>query len=183
MSDQLPQIAARIRALREIMGLAPEHVASDLGISSQKYSLYESGSDDIPVGTLCKIALRFGVDITDIITGESPRLHSYCLMRKEKGVSVERRQHYNYQSLAYNFAHKKAEPFLVTVDPDAEESPSLSSHAGQEFLYVLEGTLKIFLGQHVLVLDEGDSLFYDATSEHGMKALGGKPVRFLAVIL
>lgn len=183
MSDQLLQIAVRIRELREIMGLSLEHVASELGIPSDTYSLYESGSADIPVGTLCKIAGSFGVEFTDIIIGESPRLHSYCLIRKGKGVSVERRQHYKYQSLACNFAHKKAEPFLVTVDPDAEELPNLSTHAGQEFLYVLDGSLKIFLGRHVLVLDEGDSLFFDAARDHGIKALDGKPVRFLAVII
>lgn len=183
MSDQLLQIAARIRELREIMGLMPADIASELGVSSQVYGQYESGSADIPVGTLCKLARLFGVELADLITGTSPRLHSYCLTRKGKGVNVDRRQHYKYRSLAYRFAHKRAEPFLVTVDPDAEEMPSLSAHAGQEFLYVLEGTLKIFLGQHALVLDEGDSLFFDASSDHGMKALDGTPVRFLAVIL
>lgn len=182
MSDQLFQIAARIRTLREIAGLTPEQVAAELGIPADTYRLYENGESDIPIGMLCEIARRLGVELTDIITGESPRLHAYCLVRKGKGMTVDRRQHYQYQSLAYNFAHKKAEPFLVTVDPDAEEKPPLSNHAGQEFLYMLEGSMKMFLGQHVLVLDEGDSLFFDAASDHGMKALEGRPVRFLAVI-
>lgn len=183
MNDQLSQIAARIRELREITGFSREDVASGLGISPEAYQSYEDGSDDIPVGILCKLAVRFRVELADIITGESPRLHSYCLIRKGKGVAVERRRHYKYQSLAHNFVHKRAEPFLVTVDPDTEDAPCLSTHEGQEFLFVLEGVLKMFLGPHILVLHEGDSLFFDAASDHGMKALEGRPVRFLAVIL
>ena len=77
-------------------------------------------------------------------TGAEPRLHTYPLTRNGKGVSVERRKDYKYQSLAHNFIHKKAEPFLVTVEPEEAETPvSYNSHPGQEFDYVLAGTLKV----------------------------------------
>lgn len=99
-------------------------------------------------------------------------------------MQVERRKDYRYQSLAHNFIHKKAEPFLVTVEPDAEDAPvNFNSHPGQEFNYVLEGTLKVVLDGHELVLHEGDSLFFDSSVDHGMKALNGRPVKFLAIIL
>jgi transcriptional regulator with XRE-family HTH domain len=183
MTQELGHIAARIRELREIAGLSPETLARDLGIPVETYLEYEKGTCDIPVSFLCEAARRLNVDLVEILTGEAPRLRSYCLVRKDKGVTVERRSQYRYQHLAHNFVHKKAEPFLVTVDPEAEDTPFLlSSHPGQEFAYVLEGTLKIRIGDRDLILTEGDSLYYDSSQRHGVKALEGRPARFLAII-
>ncbi len=183
MPEKIRNIASRIRELREIAGISPETLAHEFNIPRETYLEYESGCADIPVGLLYKVAHRFNVELTDLLTGESPRLHIYALTRKGSGISVERRKQYKYQSLAYNFVHKKAEPFLVTVQPDASGMPGVSSHPGQEFNYVLEGTLKITIDGHELVLEEGDSLFFDASFEHGMKALNNKPARFLAIII
>lgn len=183
MPEKIRNIASRIRELREIAGISPETLALEFNIPRETYLEYESGCADIPVGLLYKVAHRFNVELTDLLTGESPRLHIYALTRKGSGISVERRKQYKYQSLAYNFVHKKAEPFLVTVQPDASGMPGVSSHPGQEFNYVLEGTLKISIDGHELVLEEGDSLFFDASFEHGMKALNNKPARFLAIII
>jgi quercetin dioxygenase-like cupin family protein/DNA-binding XRE family transcriptional regulator len=184
MSEKIKNIASRVKELREIAGVSPETLAHEFNIPRETYLEYESGAVDIPVSFLYKIAHKFSVELTDLLTGESPRLHLYALTRKGKGISVERRKQYKYQSLAYNFIHKKAEPFLVTVEPgSAGETVSSNSHSGQEFNYVLEGTLKIIINDHELVLNEGDSLFFDASCNHGMQALNNKPVRFLAIIV
>jgi transcriptional regulator with XRE-family HTH domain len=184
MSEQLHQIGLRIKELREIAGLPVENLADEFGIPPDTYQLYESGTEDIPVGILLEIARKFSVDLNEILTGESPRLHAYSLVRKGKGMSVERRRPYGYQSLAYNFLHKKAEPFLVTVNTESDEAlVPTNTHPGQEFIYVIEGTVKVIVGKHELVLNEEDSLFFDSGLEHGMKALNGKPARFLAIIL
>lgn len=183
MSDQIRQIASRIRDLREIAGLSVETLASDLGIAAETYMQYEGGDIDIPVGFLYELSEKYHVELTAILTGEGPRLNTYCLVRKGKGVSVERRNPYKYLSLAYNFKNKKAEPFCVSVDPDAGDEPvHFSSHPGQEFNYVLEGTLMIYIDGHQLILNEGDSLYFNSNCTHGMKAVGGKPARFLAII-
>ena len=126
------------------------------------------------------------MELSSLLTGEEPRLHGYCLTRAGKGVSVNRRHAYGYQALAANFRDKQAEPFLVTVDPHthpADGHSALNSHPGQEFDYVLEGTLQITLGTHELVLEAGDSLFFDSGVPHGMKALNGQNAKFLALIL
>jgi transcriptional regulator with XRE-family HTH domain len=184
MEEKIKQIAERIKGLRDIVGLSIEDMARELKITPQLYQDYESGNIDIPVSALYVLAQHFHVELTALLTGEDPRLHSYSLTRRGKGVSVERRVDYKYQNLALNFIHKKAEPFLVTVDPDAAEAPiHLNSHPGQEFDYLLEGTLKVMLGKHELILNEGDSLFYDSNINHGMKALNDKTAKFLAIIL
>lgn len=183
MSDQIKQIATRIKDLREIAGISVEDLAREFGVTADTYREYESGTIDIPIGFLYEVAHRFKVELTAILTGEGPRLHTYCLVRKEKGVQVERRKPYKYQNLAYNFANKKAEPFLVTVEPGDDNAPiHLSSHPGQEFNYVLEGKLKIVVDGHELILNEGDSLYFDSSCSHGMKALEGTAAKFLAII-
>lgn len=184
MSDQIRQIATRIKDLREIAGLSIETLASELGVSAETYRQYEGGSIDIPVGFLYELSGRFHVELTAILTGEDPRLHTYSLVRKDKGVSVDRRNPYKYHSLAYNFVNKKSEPFRVCVEPSADEDPiHFSSHPGQEFNYVLEGTLMIYIDGHKLLLNEGDSLYFDSSYSHGMKAIGGKQAKFLAIII
>ena len=183
MSEQIRQIAARIKELREISGISVEELAREFNIPVELYKEYESGNADIPVSFLYEIANKFNVELTAILTGEGPRLRTYALVRNGKGVSVERRKEYKYQSLAYNFIDKKAEPFMVVVDPDSEDSPvHFNSHPGQEFNYVLEGTLKIIIDGHELILNEGDSLYFDSGYKHGMKAMNGKPAKFLAII-
>ena len=184
MSDQIKQISARIKDLREIAGLSEETLSKELGVTTELYKQYEAGTIDIPIGFLFETANKFNVELTAILTGEDPKLHRYCLVRKDKGMYVDRRNPYKYQNLAYNFIHKKAEPFLVTVEPDAEDSPiHFSSHPGQEFNYVLEGTLMIYIDGHQITLNEGDSLYFDSGASHGMKALNGRTSRFLATIL
>lgn len=183
MPEKIRNIASRIRELREIAGVSQETLTLEFNIPIETYLEYESGDADIPVGFLYKVAHRFNVELTDLLTGESPKLHIYALTRKGTGISVERRKRYKYQNLAYNFIHKKAEPFLVTVEPDSAGMPGTDSHPGQEFNYVLEGTLKVIIDGHELVLEAGDSLFFDASFKHGMEALNNKSARFLAIII
>lgn len=184
MPNQLKQIAMRIRELREIYGLSLGDLAKELNISESTYGLYEEGNTDIPVSVLYGISNKFNVELTAILTGDEPKLKLYSLVRKGEGIKVNRRKEYDYQSLAYNFIHKKAEPFLVTVNPEPEDSPmAQNSHIGQEFNYVLEGSLKISIDGHEIILQEGDSIFYDSSNKHGMKALNNKPTKFLAVIM
>jgi quercetin dioxygenase-like cupin family protein len=184
MEEQIKQIAERIRGLRDIYGISEAEMAAKLEIPLDIYQSYESGLTDIPVSLLYRLAHAFNLELSSLLTGEEPRLHTYSLTRKGKGVSVERRKEYKYQSLASNFVNKKVEPFIVTVDPkELETVISRNSHPGQEFNYVLEGALKIVVGKSELTLNEGDSLYFNSAVEHGMQALNGKPAKFLAIIL
>ena len=180
MQEKVKQVASRIRELREIFGVSGAALAADLHIAEADYLQYESGTVDIPVGVLYQIAQRFDVELTTLLTGEEPRLRTYALTRAGQGVSVDRSKDYKYQNLAYNFIHKRAEPFLVTVDPGPEH---FNSHPGQEFHYVLSGTLRVLLDQHELVLEPGDSLYFDSSVAHSLTALNNAPAQLIAVIV
>lgn len=184
MSDRIGELAARVREMRMISKLTPESLAADLGISPAALQEYESGRSDIPISFLYSFAARFGLEMSALLTGEEPRLHLYTLVRKGRGVSVDRRKDYRYSSLAHNFVGKRAEPFLVTADPWPENRPSpVNSHAGQEFNYVLSGRLEVTVDGHALVLEEGDSLYFDSSAPHGMRALDNRPAHFIAVVI
>jgi quercetin dioxygenase-like cupin family protein/DNA-binding XRE family transcriptional regulator len=184
MTENIKQVALRIKTLREIAGESVEALAAVLGVSADDYRHYENGEADIAVSALYEIASHFKVELTALLTGEEPHLHHYSLVRAGRGPSVERRKEYRYQDLAYNFVHKRMETFLVTVEPGAGEEPGhFNSHPGQEFNYCLEGTLKICFEKSEVVLKAGDSLYFDSGQGHAMVALQGSPARFLAVIL
>jgi transcriptional regulator with XRE-family HTH domain len=184
MTEQIKLIAERIKDLREISGISPETLAQELGISPELFLQYESGAVDIPVGFLMKVAQKYNTELSSLLIGENPRLHVYCIVRKDKGLKVDRRKQYKYENLAFNFINKTAEPFIVRIDPYPENTPmEFNSHPGQEFNYVLEGTMKIVIDGHEIILNEGDSVYYDSGYKHAMKALNNSPVKMLAIIL
>jgi Uncharacterized conserved protein, contains double-stranded beta-helix domain len=184
MQEKIKEIAARVKELREISDISVEGMAEKLTLPVDTYTRYENGEEDMPASILLEIAQNLNVDMSVLLTGEVPRMHVFSVTRKDKGISAERRKDYKYQNIAANFAHKKAEPFVVKVDPKPEGTPvSMNSHPGQEFDYVLEGTLKVTIHNNEIILEEGDSIFFDSNYAHGMQAMGGKPAKFLAVIL
>jgi transcriptional regulator with XRE-family HTH domain len=184
MKEQIKLIAERIKGLREISGISAETVANELGIAGKLYSDYESGNVDIPIGFLYKIAQRYDTELSAILSGDNPKLHVYCIARKGKGLKVDRRKPFTYENLAFNFIHKKAEPFLVTIEPESENSMTdFSSHPGQEFNYLLHGTLKIIIDGHEIILNEGDSVYFDSGYKHSMKALNNSTVKILAIVI
>ena len=183
MNENIKAVAIRICDLREIMGYTQQEVAERSGVPLEDYVAYEAGERDFSFSHLFNIASTLGVDISDLLTGESPKLKGYILTRAGKGLAFDRRKAYHYEHLAYNFRDKLAEPFMVTVRENAPGTQKQAhSHEGQEFDYVLEGTLKIVLGGNELYLQPGDSLYYDSSLPHVMYAVEGD-CRFIAVVI
>jgi len=184
MNEQIKQIAKRIREIREISGISAGMMADRLGVPAEKYMIYEEGDTDIPVGMLFNISELFNVELSVLLGGDNPKLHIYSLVRNGKGLRLERRKQYRYESLAFNFIHKKAEPFMVTVDPKPDDTLlEFNSHPGQEFNYVISGTMMTIIAGHEIILNEGDSIYFDSGHIHAMKALNNEQVKFLAIVL
>ncbi|MDR1444253.1 MAG: cupin domain-containing protein [Treponema sp.] len=182
MSEASQEIVERVKVLREIEEISGETLARELGFDPLEYGQWEAGEKDFPVGALVEIAARFKVDLSELITGKTSKLKTFCLTRAGEAPEVSRRPMYGYWNLAYNFHHKKAEPFLVEAETDAKPL-ALNTHPGQEFNYVLEGRLLVSVGGHEMELGPGDCIYYDSSEPHGMKALGDKQARFIAVVM
>lgn len=183
MNDPIKQIAERLRGLREVLELTTEDFARECEIPLEAYLHAESGEYDISVSMLQKIARTYNVALDALMFGEEPRMNSYFVTRAGKGISIERRQAYKYQSLASGFRNRVADPFIVTVEPKGDTPVCCNSHNGQEFNLVLEGRMLINIDGKEVILNEGDSIYFNAKLPHGMKALDNKTVRFLAVIM
>ncbi len=184
MATDLKQIGERIKGLREAIELSTSTMANKLEVEENDYIMYEAGQKDISISFLQRIEREFNVDLATLMFGEEPHMSSYFVTRKDKGVSVERVSAYKYQSLTAGFSNNLAEVFIVTVEPKPNDIDYFKNiHAGQEFNMVLEGSMAININGKDIILEEGDSIYFDSSLPHGMKALNGKQVKFLAVIL
>ncbi|MDL2222945.1 XRE family transcriptional regulator [Bacteroidales bacterium OttesenSCG-928-M11] len=182
MSEQMKQIAERLKGLRESLDLSIEEIAQTLNRPAAEIEKFESGITDIPMSYLFDMSQEFNIDTSTLLSGNEPRMKSYFLTRKGKGISIERTKAYKYQALASGYKRPKAEPFEVTVEPN-DNPLYLNTHEGQEFNYILEGKMLLHINGKDLILEEGDSIYFDSSYPHGMKALEEKSVKFLAIIL
>ena len=184
MTDQLREIGGRLAALRDIEGISKEVLASKCALTTTQLDEYERGERDFSFSFLYNAAHVLGVDVVDLMSGDSPKLSGCCLTRAGQGYEIDRRGAYSYRHLAFAFRDKLAEPFMVTVDPkDDTDTPEQHSHTGQEFNLMVEGRMRFFMGELTYELNPGDSVYFDSSKDHAMRALDGKPARFLAVVM
>jgi transcriptional regulator with XRE-family HTH domain len=184
MADQqYREIAPRLAGLRDDMGWTAEEMAEKLGRTGQDVIRFESGETEIPVGYLLDVSRLCKVDLTTLISGREPHLKSYALVRKGEGFSVDRRKDYDYKSLGYKFAGREMEPFFIRVPPKSGDEMNEVRHRGQEFIYMLEGRLELRINGEPLILEPGDSLYFNSESPHALRGLDGMDAVFLDVIL
>ena len=186
METNIKDIAQRIHLLREDLELTAEDMAQATGRSVEDYLAQESGENDLTFTFLSKCADALGVDVIELLTGESPHLTGYSLVRADSGLSIKRREGFEYLHKAPFFKNRLCDIFLVTAPYLEEEQESdihLSYHEGQEFDYVLTGHLRFGYEDHIEELEPGDTLLYDSSRGHGMIASGGAPCTFLALVM
>lgn len=183
MEEAIKQIGERLKGLREALDISVQEMAETCGISEEKYLKMETGENELSVSKLYKVSRKYDISLDALMFGEEPHMSSYFLTRRGKGMSVERRYAYKYQSLASGFSGRRADPFLVTVEPKPEDAPvNMDVHPGQEFNMVWEGRMDLRLGDKRFVLEPGDCIYFDANQPHCMRALDNVPMRFLAII-
>ncbi len=185
-NEKLMEVAERIREMREISGFSVEEMAEKTEVSVSEYKAYENGTVDFPFTFIHKCALAFGLGITDILEGESARLKSYTVTRRGGGRQTAEEEGISIVNVAPMFKNKIAEPYFCKYDYNEELQTKpihLTKHAGQEFDFVLSGKMKIQIGNNFEELAAGDSIYYNSSTPHGMIAIGGEDVKFIAIIL
>ena len=183
---QLQEMAARIRELREIMGLSVGEMALRTGVSEEEYAACERGAHDLSFAFIYRCAMAFNVNVTDIVQGASPTLKGYTITRSGEGARIEQAHGMVYYNLAAAFQNRISEPLYVdcAYSVEAERSDiELTTHEGQECDLVISGTLKLQIGSHTEILRPGDCAYYDSSIPHGMIAVGGEDCRFYAIVL
>ncbi len=183
---KIQEMANRIKELREIQGLSVSEMAIKTNVSEVEYLACENGQSDLNFAFIYRCAQAFGVDVTDIIEGKSPTLKSYTLTRAGAGQRIEEAHGMTYFNLAPSFKNRIAEPLFVRsrYNPDSQNKDiELTTHVGQECDIVVEGRLKVQIGEHQEILGPGDSIYYDSSTPHGMIAVDGQDCAFYAFVL
>ena len=184
MENQLTQMGKRLRELRTILEISVTEMARVTQTTEEEYLAHEAGTVDSSFTFIYRCAERLGVDISQLVTGESPKLSFYTLTRNQTGMPIRRRAGFEYLHRAALLKHRQAEPFVVKAPPQDENSPiHLSTHSGQEFDYILKGRLKVRLDDKIEIMEPGDSIMYDSSHPHGMIAIGDEPCEFLALVI
>ena len=185
-SGDLP-IGEKVRELREKKGLSLQDMANRTGYTSALLSQVENHLISPPLGALIKIAKALEVKVGTFF-GEEPR-ESYAIVRRDERKHISRYASkegvsygYSYESLGFDKKDRQMEPFLVTLEPATVKSEKLSTHDGEEFIFVLEGEMEAILGGHKDVLHPGDSIYYDSTIPHKVQCHRDIPTKILAVI-
>lgn len=179
--EKIGQVAVRLKGLRDALDLSTQQVANACNVEESVYVAYESGNVDIPVSFLHRLSRKFGVELHAILFDEDPKMSSYFVTRAGQGAGIERTKAYRYESLASGFSHRVFDPMMVMVEP-SENPITLNAHDGQEWEYVVEGRMELQIGEKTIILEKGDSVMFDARRPHGMKALDGATVKFIAII-
>ena len=172
---KIREMAGRIRELREIEGKTPQEMAQKTDVSVEEYLRCENGESGLNFAFIYRCALALGVNVTDIIEGQSPKLKSFTLTRAGAGEEIANAHGMTYYNLAYAFQNRIAEPLYVKSvysDEAAHRDIELTTHEGQELDIVISGQLMVRVGEHSEVLHPGDSIYYNSSTPHGMIAVG-----------
>jgi transcriptional regulator with XRE-family HTH domain len=179
-------IGQRVRLVREEKGMTTEDVGQRTGLSPNYLGQIEADELSPPLGVLIKIAKALDMKLGRFIS--AGEVKPFTVVRKHERRIVSRytsaqgdQYGYTYESLAPDKKDRHMEPFMVTLMP-SKARKELSTHEGQEFIYVLEGAMEVTLEDFTEVLYPGDSIYYDSTIPHLVRCHADKETVILAVL-
>lgn len=178
------KIAEKIRNLRVGKNITLDNLAERTGFTKGYLSKLENAKKVPPIATLSRIARALDVEIADFFDKDTND-KSYCIVRKEERKPVIRNGTlfgYYYESIAYGKHHKKMEPFIITLIPHATDH-TIFDHNGEELMFVLEGKMKVFLGDDRHILEKGDCIYFDSSIPHRGQCIGDTEAKVLVVII
>ncbi len=183
------RIGAKLTTLREALGLSAEQLAERSGTDVGTVTQLESGAIAPSLAPLIKLTRALGVRLGTLLDDDANV--GPVVTRKGEVEQVARLKSLetssdggvlDFFSLAPGKTSRHMEPFVITVNPADAGNHKLSSHEGEEFIYVLEGRIEIEYGKDLLLLDAGDTIYYDSIVPHQVRAAAAAPARILAVV-
>ena len=198
-------IGAKIKSIRESKQLSTQEVSERSGLSIEQIERIEGNIDFPSLAPLIKIARVLGVRLGTFLDDQSELGPVICRKKDSNDTNSigfsnndsKARKHMEYHSLSQDKSGRHMEPFLIDVAPSEEGVDFvLSTHEGEEFIYVLEGVLTYYLngqenvlypgeinyGKNTYILEEGDSIYYDSIVAHHVHAAADNTAKILGVI-
>jgi transcriptional regulator with XRE-family HTH domain len=180
-------IGKKIRELRKKAGFILQDLSNRTGLSKALLSQVEKEVVSPPISTLLRISRALNVNISFFFQDGDPE-EKVVVVRKDESKVIDSRHFgreesgYYYEALAFKKSRKYMEPFLVEFKKKNPKGLSYFSHEGEEFIYLLEGKLEFRTENQQVVLDPGDSLYFESSLPHAYRALGRRNAKALSVI-
>lgn len=165
-------IGSKISALRALKKIEIEDLANRTGLSVKQLNSIETGASIPSLGVLIRITRSMGIRIGTLLDDtikEGPaiiRANEHTSTLSFSTSENENREHLTFFSLAPNKAGRHMEPFIIDIIPNENNKQSKSSHEGEEFIYVLEGSVTVHYGNEIVELEKGDSIYLDSIVSH-----------------
>ena len=162
--DQKVRIGHLIRRLRRIQRFTLQNVADKCGFTKSLLSKIETGNVIPPMSTLVKIADALGTNIASLMS-DGDRLDCVFIPADQDIKPVLTESGYSVLPLAVEFKRKKMQPFLFSIRPE-DLSDKANSHLGEEFIFILEGSMEFQVGEITYTMNPRDSIFFNSIREH-----------------
>jgi quercetin dioxygenase-like cupin family protein/DNA-binding XRE family transcriptional regulator len=181
-------IGKKIKAFREFRQVSREDLALKANLDPNQLEYIEEKGTVPSLGHLIKITRALGVRIGTFLDDLDHVGPVVVRAGEEKSTlsfstnDNKTREHLNFYSLAPDKTGRHMEPFIVEIEPAHESDYKLSSHEGEEFIYVLEGAIEINYGKNTYQLNKGDSIYLDSIVAHNVHAAGTQAAKIMAVI-
>jgi len=181
-------VGEKIRKVREHKNLSQEDLASRSKLSKELIASIEENKDMPFLAPLIRISRSLGVRLGTFLDDANELGPVIARGGTSKvGVSYSNKSNgnpydLNFIPLASDKSGRHMEPFLIEVKPGKKDEKELSSHEGEEFIYVLSGDIEISYGSEVFKISAGDSIYYDSSVNHHVHSANDKPARILAVV-
>jgi transcriptional regulator with XRE-family HTH domain len=173
-------IGERLRELREARNISMRALATRSGLSANALSMIERGRASPSVSTLYKLADALGVSITSFFSSNTDKKQVVFLQADERTrVSFTRGI---FEALGGEQFVGRVEPFLLTLENNANSGPRSMAHTGHELVFCLRGKLEYQVERQVYELSAGDSLLFAAQLKHRWKNTGGNVATALIII-
>jgi len=178
------QIAKQIKQLRRNSGWSLKTLAQKTGFAKSYLSEIENNKKEPPISSLTKIAQALEIDIVALITGGNLEAENkpFILVRSHERRSIpplRGAETYKFESLTYKRTNKLMNAYLLTADFEFPENPR--AHAGQEFIFMLEGKQEVFYDGQTHIVQKGDCFYIDSDRPHYSRSIGKTPAKFIVV--
>ncbi len=185
-ADQALPVGARIAKAREVKGLSLEDLSQRTGLPKDALAEIEAEEASPPLGVLVKLGKALDMRWGSLISGGGERPYTVTRVAdrqqmSRQGSAKSTSYGYTYETLAPHKTNRSMEPFIVTLEA-ASQDVEPSAHDGQEFIYVLEGSMEALVDDAMEILGPGDSIYYDSSVPHVLRPHGAGPAKILAVI-
>ena len=186
--DSTKIVGAKIKALRETREISVAELAERTGLEEEQIARIEDNIDIPSLAPLIKIARALGVRLGTFLDDQDD--HGAVVWRKQEtsdtisfsNNSMDARTHMHYRALSKSKADRHMEPFIIDIDTTDSLDYVLSSHEGEEFIFVMEGTVEVAHGKKKYVIEAGDTIYYDCIVPHHVHGFEGQAAKILAVV-